>query len=667
MSFMFTGISVLAAICALSARFITSDGLARAALGLAGVFLAACAGLGMLFGTILTGHIVYLFIAEWVVVAVLIGILSRKLALGMVVLSFLSIAWLLYSSAGLTRADLIAYFAVTIGPLLIGSLIPGSTGLYNPVPKPYVQTQSKKPDSSTDAIVNSMSEGVITLDNQGTITLVNPAAEKISGWSRQDALNLNYKSVLKLVDKTFKVISEADDPIARSIQSGAPVDNRKYLLETKSEKRINLSIIVTPTDEPEGGAIVVFRDITSELAEESSQAEFISTASHEMRTPVASIEGYLGLALNPSTAQIDAKARDFITKAHEAAQHLGELFQDLLDITKADDGLLQNNPEPIDLAKFTADVIGGLKHKATEKSLRLSFAPDQLDKSDTRSNKRVNPTYYVRADKNHLREVIANLTENAIKYTLEGYIKVDISGDNEHVVLSFADTGIGIPDEDAEHLFQKFYRVDNSDTREIGGTGLGLYLVRRLVETMGGRIWVESEYRKGSTFFVQLDRLDSITAKQQLGAIALSQAPKTKPNNNTQAVSSAVPTTPQPPITANNQLVAAPAAPTQPQPQAQTAAVVSPRVTTATPNITPAAVPPAGAQQAPLVQPQQPLPAQAPADTPTPPRTGPIKYNPQQYQSNPSVSNRPNTPLTSIERDPSAYQQNQQPPSQGTA
>jgi hypothetical protein len=111
------------------------------------------------------------------------------------------------------------------------------------------------------------------------------------------------------------------------------------------------------------------------------------------------------------------------------------------------------------------------------------------------------------ADKDHLREVVSNIIENAIKYTKEGLVEVDVIGDDEQITVSVKDSGIGIPPEDLPHLFQKFYRVDNSDTREIGGTGLGLYLSRRLVENMNGRVWVESKFQKGSTFFVSLPRL----------------------------------------------------------------------------------------------------------------------------------------------------------------
>ena len=126
--------------------------------------------------------------------------------------------------------------------------------------------------------------------------------------------------------------------------------------------------------------------------------------------------------------------------------------------------------------------------------------------------------FYANVDNDHLREVLNNLVENAIKYTPSGDVIVDVTGDNDHVRVSIKDSGIGIPREDIPHLFQKFYRVDNTATREIGGTGLGLYLCRRLAEVMGGRIWVESEFKKGSTFYLELSRTDRDTAMRLIDA-----------------------------------------------------------------------------------------------------------------------------------------------------
>ena len=185
---------------------------------------------------------------------------------------------------------------------------------------------------------------------------------------------------------------------------------------------------------------------------------------------------------------------------------------------------MQSNPEAIDLIPFVSDIVEGLRHKAEDKKLQLIFKPRPGatggEHSATFTSRTLSPAFYVYVDPDQLREVLDNLVENAIKYTPSGHITVDVTGGSGRVTIAIADTGIGIPVEDQSHLFQKFYRVDNSDTREIGGTGLGLYLSRRLTEVMGGRLWVESAYRQGSTFFLELPRLSEHDAQTALAAKA---------------------------------------------------------------------------------------------------------------------------------------------------
>ena len=358
----------------------------------------------------------------------------------------------------------------------------------------------------SEVVINAITDGVLALDGRGIIQLINPAAQQILGWTKHDALTLSYKSILKMLDAKNQPVNDANDPVAQAIATNKAIKTDSFSLETQSSKSFLASISVSPVGQLGSGVIIVFRDVTTEKSDERQRAEFISTASHEMRTPVASIEGYLGLALNPATATIDEKARDFINKAHESAQHLGRLFSDLLDVSKADDSRLKNDPEIVDVVPFIHDIVEGLTPKAVEKNLRVLFKP--MPSGDETPTARFSPVFYANVDNDHLREIAQNLVENAIKYTPQGDIVVDVTGDNEHIVLSVADTGIGIPREDQVHLFQKFYRVDSSDTREIGGTGLGLYLCRRLTETIGGRIWVESEYKRGSTFFIEIPRID---------------------------------------------------------------------------------------------------------------------------------------------------------------
>jgi PAS domain S-box-containing protein len=192
--------------------------------------------------------------------------------------------------------------------------------------------------SKSEIVINAIGDGVIAIDPTGTIELINPAAQETLGWGKQDALKLNYKSILKLEDEVGKELDSAADPVQQVFNTNQQARAKHLIALTKSDKKISVSMVVNPIGDAGSGAIIVFRDITKERAEEREQAEFISTASHEMRTPVAAIEGYLGLAINPNTATVDARANDYIMKAHEAAQHLGRLFQDLLDVSKTDDG-----------------------------------------------------------------------------------------------------------------------------------------------------------------------------------------------------------------------------------------------------------------------------------------------------------------------------------------
>ena len=365
--------------------------------------------------------------------------------------------------------------------------------------------------NKSEIVINAIGDGVIALDGKGIIQLINPAGQHILGWNKQDAEDLDYRSVLKIYNEDGELISDDAGPVQQVLHGGESVTRDDLMLETNSGKRMNASLLVSPIGSIGNGVIVVFRDITALVSENRQRTEFVSTASHEMRTPVAAIEGYLGLALNPATAQIDDKARTYLTKAHESAQHLGRLFQDLLDVSKAEDGRLKSTPKVIELTNFVRESTGMLELSAQEKGLSLIFKPDVSEES---SNS-INPMFYTEVDPDHLREALTNLIENAIKYTKEGSVTTNVTADEDHVTISVADTGIGIAKEDIPHLFQKFYRIDNTDTREIGGTGLGLYLCRRLIESMEGRLWIESEVGKGSTFYVELKRLTSEQAEQR--------------------------------------------------------------------------------------------------------------------------------------------------------
>ena len=184
-------------------------------------------------------------------------------------------------------------------------------------------------------------DGVIITNKNGAVQFINPAAVAMTECATaENATGLDYGLLIKLETKEGRELPENENKLIIAMKTGQSLDRfAACLIGTKSGKRIPIAISVVAADG--GNRIITFRDITKELAEEGEQAEFISTASHEMRTPVASIEGYLSLALNPQTASIDERARGYLAAAHAASQHLGHLFKDLLDVTKLDDGHLR--------------------------------------------------------------------------------------------------------------------------------------------------------------------------------------------------------------------------------------------------------------------------------------------------------------------------------------
>ncbi len=455
-------------------------------------------------GVLLAGDLDSKFVSLWMMLAIFSGLWSTA-GIATTFIVSVGIGSYMFGVQQSDPSQIVLFVIAFMVPVLVSYIglrrrrtsVNGQVEAYHALAQELSTVANK-----SEIVINAIGDGVVATDNKGVIQLINPAAQNIIGWGKQEAVDLDYRSVFKVITAKGEPVEDSVDPIQRVLKGGKSITTNELLLETNSGKKMNISLLVSPIGKFGNGAIVVFRDITSEISENQQRAEFVSTASHEMRTPVAAIEGYLGLALNPQTAQIDDKARSYLMKAHESAQHLGRLFQDLLDVSRAEDGRLKTDPAVIDLVSFTRESVAMLAPKAAEHGLSLLFQPDANDSEST-----LNPILYAEVDPDHVREVLTNLIDNAIKYTKEGSVTVDVTGNDDNVLISVTDSGIGIAREDIPHLFQKFYRIDNTDTREIGGTGLGLYLCRRLVESMNGRIWVESTQGKGSTFFVEVARL----------------------------------------------------------------------------------------------------------------------------------------------------------------
>ena len=355
-----------------------------------------------------------------------------------------------------------------------------------------------------DTIINSMGEGVMVIDAGRKIQIFNNAAQQLTGWDSDSAASIDCDAVLRLKTPDDQPVNDINDPFTEAWRKSTTVirDNLSITSRAGRKKQVSLSIspVFNNRHEP-SGAIVLVRDISHEKEVEREKNEFISTASHEMRTPVAAIEGYISLAMNPNVATIDDRAKKYLEKSHETISHLGQLFKDLLSVTKAEEGVVGGKIGAVNLGQLLQATVDDMQFAAGKKKLTLVF---QIGGT---SGKAIAPLYYVASNAERLREVMENLIDNALKFSTEGGVKVSLEGSDKEVTVGVSDTGMGISAEDIPHLFQKFYRVDNGATRTIGGTGLGLYLCRRVIEAFNGRIWVESKLGQGSTFRFSLPRL----------------------------------------------------------------------------------------------------------------------------------------------------------------
>lgn len=489
------------------------------------------------------------------------------------------------------------------------------------------QTASDDNSAFANVILNSLHEGIIMANKTGIIEFINDAAVTMTECgSAKNAIGLDYGLVIRIESKEGRELPEQENPLIQAVRTNQSLDSfQASLISPQSDRRTPVAITVIPAGSGSPSILITFRNISKELEEEGEQAEFISTASHEMRTPVATIDGYLSLALNPQTATIDERARGYLAAAQAASCHLGKLFQNLLDITRLDDGKIKLHLEPIEMVGLVKSITDNYLERAKEQKITFCFGSSEPVAFG--HTHRMEQVVYGFVDVSFVHEILDNLIENALKYTPEGgSIYVNVRGDGDKVLMNVTDTGIGISPEDLTHIFQKFYRVDNSDTRTIGGNGLGLYLVKQRTEAMGGKVWAESAFGEGSTFYVSLPRLTNDEYEKRMIMVRNLEAEKQlvadQATTPTTSTSPATPTPPAPqsfPVSPMSSASPTAIPPTPPAPQAPP--TTSTTTTSPTPTPVPISTTPSvpSTSEIPPASPTSPTPGSPPSTTSQPP------------------------------------------------
>jgi len=349
--------------------------------------------------------------------------------------------------------------------------------------------------------LESIGDGLVAIDRSWNITLWNKAASLLSGWSSEEVLGKPFRQILKFVfegglKENIKFIEDA------MLYGEIHTMEDKTVLIRKDGREIPVADSASPIFDQSGivsGAIIIFRDISKERELERAREEFSSLATHQLRAPVTVIKGYTEMLLEKTKIIKEDKA--MLEKIYQAAQNMNDLANALLNVSRIELGTLAVNPEPAYLPDIANIVIEELLPEAKKKQIKI-------EKNYALEIPSIN------VDVKLSRAIFHNLLSNAIRYTPEkGRVNLEIRQEGSDILIKVSDTGYGIPKDQQSKVFSKFFRADNIRNKVPEGTGLGLYIVKSIVEQSGGKIWFESEENKGTTFYITIP-LEGMTRRE---------------------------------------------------------------------------------------------------------------------------------------------------------
>jgi two-component system phosphate regulon sensor histidine kinase PhoR len=343
-----------------------------------------------------------------------------------------------------------------------------------------------------ETIINSLTDGLLVIDRDANLVLANPTITNLMNLEQTDyntpLPNLLQRSQHNLDFKELSYNEALDKVLGKG-------ENFRNELVLGTEPPIFFQVIWVPLKDSEGrvnGAVILFHDITYFIELDLMKSEFISIVSHELKTPLTSIKGFVRLLTAQRDGPISEKQKHYLDIVQKQTESLTMLINDLLDLSRIEAGIIRVKKEPVMLQEMVRGVVQQLDNMAGEKGTDIFVEiPDDLPA--------------ICGDKERLSQVFMNLLHNAIKFTPPGgEVRIKANGLKEKCLVEVSDTGIGIPPQELPRIFDKFYQVDSSSTRQQSGTGLGLSITKKLVNALGGEIWVDSMQGKGSVFGLTL-------------------------------------------------------------------------------------------------------------------------------------------------------------------
>ena len=347
--------------------------------------------------------------------------------------------------------------------------------------------------AQSEALFNSIGDGAIATDEFGRIIRINPAALEILEYTEDDVLGEWFPKIIVALDENLTPLSLIDRPITKAFLTGKSI-SEKMRYRTKTGQYRPVSVTVSPIllDGKPVGAIEVFRDITVEHSVDRMKSEFISLASHQLRTPLSAVKTYSHMLLEGYMGDLVPAQKKSLRTILSATNRMNELVNLLLNVTRVESGSIAMNVKRHNLQRLAEEVVKEMQIPAKEKDIALHLKLPKQPLS-------------VKTDNLLAKEILINLVNNAVKYTPEGgEVTITLSKRTNDAVFAVKDTGVGIPAYSQDHIFTKFFRAQNVVKQETTGTGLGLYLVKGLVDTLGGNVWFNSKENEGSTFYFSL-------------------------------------------------------------------------------------------------------------------------------------------------------------------
>jgi two-component system sensor histidine kinase VicK len=356
------------------------------------------------------------------------------------------------------------------------------------------------------AILLSIGDGLIATDEKGKIILINKTAEKLLGNKNKEVIGKIFSEITLLEDEKGTPVPLEKHPVNMALKSGITTTSTDATYYNVRKDKIKFPVAITVTPVMLGGRVIgtikVFRDITSEREIDKAKTEFVSLASHQLRTPLSTVNWYAEMLLSGDIGELNAKQKIYLDEVYRSNKRMVELVNALLDVSSLELGTFVIEPKSTDICKLARDVIHEQKPQIDVRKIKFQFSCHKN-------------SLFMQADPKLLRMVMQNILSNSVKYTLPGG-KIQLSillVDKKNIQIKVSDTGYGIPRKQHGKIFTKLFRADNVREKDTDGTGLGLYIVKSIVEKSRGRIWFESpEKNKGTTFYVTLP-IDGIPKK----------------------------------------------------------------------------------------------------------------------------------------------------------